>query len=111
MKGYPKTKNTYADWANLLAEEAYQSRAIADLQQILDERYGWQLVGRLDGGEAGNTSSGYRVEEIADDSGNVTERYQYAWGASTHALDRMGVTVADCVAWGCVDRVIDAPNT
>lgn len=110
MRDYPRTKNTYADWANLLAVDEYQDTALAELQQIMDERYGWQLVGKLVDGDAGNTSSGYKVEEIADDSGNVTERYQYAWGASTHALDRMGVTVADCVAWGCRDREINAPN-
>ncbi len=111
MKGYPNTKNTRADYVNLLADDRYKDQALADLQTLLDERYGWQLVGKLNDEDAGNPESGYKVEEITDlESGDVTERYQYEWGVNTFALDRLGITVADAVGWGCVDREIAVPD-
>ncbi len=111
MKGYPKTIQTKADIENLLAVDAYKDKALAHLQALLDERYQWNLVGKLGDDEDGNTGSGYKVAELTNlESGEVTERYQYEWGVNTFALDRMGITVAECVAWGCEDRVIAAPN-
>ncbi len=110
MKGYPKTIQTRADIENLLAVPEYKDKALAHVQALLDERYGWQLVGKLADGDAGNTESGYKVAEITDlESGEVTERYQYEWGVNTFALDRLRLTVAECVEWGCEDRNIAVP--
>ncbi len=88
----------------------YQMQTVELLQKLLDGRYQWILQKKLDDGEAGNTAGGCKVIGIADQDGNVTQRYQYAWGINTHALDRRGITVEDCVDWGCVDREKEVPE-
>ena len=114
MIGYPKILSTSADVVNLLAVEAYKGRVLADLQALLDERYGWILTGKLLDAAAGNTSPGHKVVEVEnkDATGQgIAEWYQYTWGVQdSTALNRMGVTVEDAVAWGCVDRVIAPPT-
>ena len=113
MIGYPKTLATKADVENLLAVDAYKSRVLADLQTLMDERYGWLLTGKLADEDAGDTSTGNKVVTVTsqNEAGeDVTERYQYTWGVmDSTALTRMGITVAEAVAWGCEDRSVEAP--
>jgi len=113
MQGFPKTIGTAADVKNLLADDAYKSQALATVQTMLDERYGWILAGKLATTDAGDTSAGHKVVEVTskNEAGeNVTERYQYTWGIQEGtALARLGITVAEAVEWGCVDRVIEPP--
>jgi len=114
MIGYPKTLATKADVTNLLAVDAYKTRVLADLQTLLDERYVWLLKGKLADEDAGDTSTGHKVVTVTAKNvagEDVTERYQYAWGLQdANALTRMGITVAEAVAWGCEDKVIEAPT-
>lgn len=111
MRGFPKVINSRQDVENLIANPDYQQETLAYLQVLLDERYGWVMQGRLADGEAGDTSAGHKVEVVRDPaSGEVVERYQYAWGVMPgNGLERLGVTIAECVAWGCEDRVIEPP--
>lgn len=111
MNGYPKVIATRQDVENLLAMPEYRDRTVAQLQALLDERYGWLFGGRLADGEAGDTTSGHMVAEAQDATGDIVERYQYAWGLLPQTgLARLGVTAEEAVAWGCEDRVIAPPE-
>uniref|UniRef100_I2Q013 Uncharacterized protein n=1 Tax=Desulfovibrio sp. U5L TaxID=596152 RepID=I2Q013_9BACT len=111
MHGYPSTIATRQDVVNLLAEERYAARALAYLQILLDERYGWVLQGQIPLDAPAPTVAGHKIEDVADEAGTVTQRYLYQWMVSPHtALDRLGVTAAEAVAWGCVDQVVEAPG-
>lgn len=114
MIGYPKTLATKADVENLLAVDAYKARVLADVQTLLSERYTWLLTGKLADGDAGDTTTGHKVVTVTskNEAGeDVTERYQYTWGIQdSNALARLGVTVAEAVAWGCEDRAVEAPQ-
>lgn len=111
MRGYPRTINSRQDVEHLLADAAYQALTVDYLQSLLDDRYGWVMVGKLADGEAGDTTTGHRVVEVRDPaSGDVAERYQYAWGIQPgNGLERLGITPEECVGWGCVARVTEVP--
>ncbi len=111
MHGYPNTIATRQDVAVLLAIPEYHDRVVAHVQLLMDERYGWVLIGQLAGDESGETSAGHKVVEIRDPVGGaVTERYQYTWDIlPQNGLARLGVTPEEAAAWGCEDRAIEAP--
>lgn len=79
MQGYPKTIATRADVENLLSDNTYQAQAIAYLQTLMDEEYGYDADG--------------------------------AWGlVGGGGLERLGLTRAEAVALGAVDRVVAEPT-
>ena len=51
MYGYPNIINSRADLDNLLADDTYRAQALAHLQTLMDEQYGydaasvWTLIG------------------------------------------------------------------
>lgn len=111
MNGYPKHINTKQDILNLLADAAYKEQALAYVQKLLDERYGWIKGAVLADGDAGDTSTGHMVVPLSDTDGTTTP-YQYDWGyiGDSYVLSRLGITVSEAVGWGCVDRAIAAPT-
>lgn len=111
MHGYLSTIATRQDVINLLADGRYAARALAHLQTLLDERYGWVLQGEIPLDALAPAMAGHKIVDVTDEAGTVTQRYLYQWMVSPHAaLGRLGVTPAEAVAWGCVDRVVEAPG-
>lgn len=79
MQGYPKTIATRADVENLLSDNTHQAQALAYLQTLMDEEYGYDAAG--------------------------------AWGlVGGGGLERLGLTRAEAVALGAVDRVVAEPT-
>lgn len=76
MKGFPRVLNSYDDVINL--KESHPAELRAYLQDILDYKDQWLVVGKLEEGDAGITDDTHKVVENKDSiSGEVTERYQY----------------------------------
>jgi hypothetical protein len=74
----------------------YPAQTKVELQRLLDERTGWVTTGRLEDGDDGVVDETHRVDEIEDDSGTVTERYQAQYMEDPAAkLFRLGFTVAE----------------
>ncbi len=110
MRDFPDKIATRQDIINLLAVSEYRERMIARLQRLMDGRYEWRLVAKLEDDDEGVTLAGLRVITITTPDGTQTERYQQKWDINTFALDRLQITAADCVAWGCIDREVVAPE-
>jgi len=110
MNGFPKHIATEQDVENLLSDENYRSQALAYVQALLDERYQWVLQGQLDVNNTVVAEANHKIVDIKDESGTLVQRYLYQWMIDpASALTRLGITVAEAVAWGCEDRAIACP--
>jgi hypothetical protein len=110
MIGFPKTINSRQDIVNLLADPACKTKALATVQTLLDERYDWVVQGQLDVNATTAAEAGYKIVDVTNDEGVVTQRYLYRWMLDpNNTLARLGVTAAEAVAWGCADNVIAVP--
>lgn len=94
MRGYPKHINTRADLDVALQIDA--ARARAEVQRMLTARLAWAVVDKLDLSDQGVTDATHKVVEIADESGDVTEKYQHELREDPYSkLIRIGLTVAE----------------
>ncbi len=78
MRGYPKHLNTKQDVINLLQTE-YADRVRGVVRKLYDERQAWIMSEKLDGADSGITDDTHRIEEITNEEGIITERYQYEY--------------------------------
>jgi hypothetical protein len=110
MIGFPKTINSRQDLINLLAEPAFKPKALTMVQTLMDERYNWVLQGQLDVNATTAAEAGYKIVDIKNDEGVVTQRYLYRWMVDpNNTLARLGIPTAEAVAWGGVDNAVVAP--
>jgi hypothetical protein len=110
MQGFPKTISLRQDIVNLLADPAYAAPALALVQTLMDERYGWVPLGEVPLADTVTAIAGHRVLTDYDDRGTATARHLSQWMVDpNNALTRMGITVAEAVAWGCADRAVPPP--
>jgi hypothetical protein len=75
MRNFPRTINNKQDITNLMAEYPVETKAY--LQNILDTKDQWLMTSKLVDGDVGTTDATHKVEELTDEAGVVTERYQY----------------------------------
>lgn len=110
MNGFPVIINSRQDVLNLLADPAYHGQALAFVQALLDERYGWASQGDLPLNTQVETVAGHRVRTDYDATGTPTARHLDQWMLGQgEGLSRIGVTVADALGWGCQDRAVPPP--
>jgi hypothetical protein len=111
MQGFPKYINSKAGLETLLADPGHAAQALALVQTLMDERYGWVMQGQLDIADDAPATTGHKIVDITDDAGVVTQRYLYQWMIDpANTLARLGITAEEAVAWGCVDNVIAEPE-
>lgn len=90
MIGFPKFVNTMQDLVHL--KEDFPKQTKAYLQDILDHKDQWLVVGELKAGEVGITDATHKVVENKDsETGEVTSRYQFEFKEDPNgALFRLG---------------------
>jgi hypothetical protein len=90
MMGFPKFVNTMQDLIHLKEEFPRETKAY--LQDVLDYKDQWLVVGELKEGEAGLVDETHKVEESKNqETGEVISRYQFEFKEDPNgALYRLG---------------------
>lgn len=97
MQGFPKMINSRQDVINLLGRPEHAGQLRAKLQELIDSRFAWVVVGELQEGEAGLEDSNHRIQ--AEEKEGQTTRIQMELVEDPVAhIFRMGFTVTEVKA-------------
>lgn len=100
MRGFPNNLNTKEDYTNMFAIAPDQAKVW--LQSLMDDRFTWFQVGKLEEGDDGVTDDTHRVmdaTESVEGGDDVTVRYQYELREDQHSqFFLLGFTVDEANA-------------